>query len=508
MVQTLRLLLGDQLSPRMASLRDLDPARDVVMLAEVAAEATYVRHHKKKIAFVFAAMRAFADELSEQGVTVRYVQLDDPLNTGSLGTEIARAVSELKPAELVLTEPGEHRLAAEMESWEATLGIPVEVREDSRFICSHAAFRAWAKERKQLRMEYFYREMRRCAGVLLDGEEPAGGRWNYDSENRKPADADLFMPKPPHFAPDAHTREVLDLVATRFADHVGDLEPFWFAVTHAQAEEALRHFLVNALPSFGDYQDAMLSGEPFLYHSVISMYLNAGLLDARDICRRAEAEYRAGRVSLNNAEGFIRQILGWREFVRGVYWLRGPDYLHENALGATRNLPWFYWSGETEMACLKAAIGQTKREAYAHHIQRLMVTGNFAMLAGVDPYQVHEWYLAVYADAYEWVEAPNTIGMSQFADGGVVGSKPYASSGAYIDRMSDYCGSCVYDVKAKAGPKACPFNYLYWDFLARNRDKLEGNPRMAPMFKTLERMSDERRAEIADDARKFLEALQ
>lgn len=492
----------------MASLRDLDPVRDVVMLAEVTAEATYVRHHKKKIAFVFAAMRAFADELSAQGIRVRYVRLDDPLNAGSLGAEVARAVLELKPEEIVLTEPGEHRLAAEIEGWEAMLGIPVEVREDGRFICSHAAFRAWAQGRKQLRMEYFYREMRRGARVLLDGEEPAGGRWNYDSDNRKPASVDLFMPKPPRFAPDARTREVLDLVGARFPDHFGDLEPFWFAVTRAQAEEALQHFLAHALPSFGDYQDAMLSGEPFLYHSVISMYLNAGLLDARDICRRAEAEFRAGRVTLNNAEGFIRQILGWREFVRGIYWLRGADYVHENALNANRELPWFYWSGETEMACLRAAIGQTKREAYAHHIQRLMVTGNFAMLAGVDPYQVHEWYLAVYADAYEWVEAPNTIGMSQFADGGLLGSKPYAASGAYIDKMSDYCDGCAYDVKLKAGAKACPFNYLYWDFLARNRERLAGNPRLAPMYRTLERMSEERRAEIARDAHAFLEALQ
>lgn len=492
----------------MASLRDLDPARDVVMLAEVAAETKYVLHHKKKIAFVLAAMRAFATELEGQGVRVRYVRLDDPQNTGSLAAELARAVAELKPAEVVLTEPGEHRLGAQMSAWEAELGIPVEVREDTRFICSHAAFRAWADGRKQLRMEYFYRDMRRSAGLLLDGEEPTGGRWNYDSENRKPASVDLFMPKPPRFAPDTRTREVLDLVASRFADHFGDLEPFWFAVTRAQAEEALEHFLKHALPSFGDYQDAMLSGEPFLYHSVISMYLNVGLLDARDICQRAEAEFRAGRVTLNNAEGFIRQILGWREFVRGIYWLRGADYVHENALNAHRKLPWFYWSGETEMACLRAAIGQTKREAYAHHIQRLMVTGNFAMLAGVDPYQVHEWYLAVYADAYEWVEAPNTIGMSQFADGGLLGSKPYAASGAYIDKMSDYCGGCAYGVKLKAGAKACPFNYLYWDFLARNRESLAGNPRLAPMYRTLERMSEERRAEIARDARVFLEALQ
>ena len=508
MTQTLRIILGDQLSLRMSALRDLDPAHDVVLMAEVADETTYVRHHKKKIAFVFAAMRAFAQRLEANGIRVRYVTLDALGNTGSLTGELKRAAAALQPREIVATEPGEHRLATELESWEEQLGLPVEIRQDTRFICSHAAFRDWASGRKQLRMEYFYRRMREATGLLMDGDEPAGGRWNYDAENRKSAKANLFMPEPPRFLPDATTQAVLELVAHRFGDHFGDLEPFWFGVTHEHAETALQHFLREALPRFGDYQDAMLRGEPFLYHAVISMYLNAGLLDAMDICRRAEAEYRAGRAPLNAAEGFIRQILGWREYVRGIYWREGPSYVTRNALNATRKLPWFYWSGETDMACMKAAIGQTKSEAYAHHIQRLMVTGNFALLAGIDPFEVHEWYLAVYADAYEWVEAPNTLGMSQFADGGLLASKPYAASGAYIDRMSDYCGDCTYDVKAKAGAKACPFNYLYWDFLARNRAKLSGNPRIAPMYRTLDKMSEERRCEIARDASAFQDSLQ
>lgn len=507
MSKTLRLILGDQLSPRIAALRDLDKQSDVVLLAEVADEATYVRHHKKKIAFVFAAMRAFAAKLRADGVTVRYVKLDDPENTNTLKGEAQRAINELGLSEVIVTEAGEHRLAADMATWEASFGVPVEIREDTRFICSHARFRDWAQGRKQLRMEYFYREMRSDTGILMNGDKPAGGRWNFDAENRKPAKADLFMPRPPRFEPDAETQSVLDLVETRFADHFGDLTPFWFGVTHDAAERALEHFLKEALPNFGDYQDAMLKGEPFLYHSIISMYLNVGLLDARDICARAEQEYHKGRAPLNAVEGFIRQILGWREYVRGIYWLEGPEYVRRNALGATRNLPWFYWSAETDMACMAAALGQTKAEAYAHHIQRLMVTGNFALLAGIDPFQVHEWYLAVYADAYEWVEAPNTIGMSQFADGGLLASKPYAASGAYIDRMSDYCKGCAYDVKLKAGTKACPFNYLYWDFLARNRAVLGSNPRIAPMFKTLDRMSDERRAEIAHDSATFLESL-
>lgn len=507
MSKALRLVLGDQLSPRIAALRDADKARDTILLAEVNAEATYVRHHKKKIAFVFAAMRAFAAQLRADGFQVRYVKLDDPHNTGSLRGEVQRAWRQGQFDEIIATEPGEHRLASDMADWEAALGAPVEVREDSRFICSHAAFRSWAQGRKQLRMEYFYREMRQTTGLLMDEGEPAGGRWNFDAENRKPAKPDLFMPRPPPFEPNDETKAVLELVADRFPDNFGDLNPFWFGVTHDDAEAALQHFLRAALPHFGDYQDAMLTGEPFLYHSVISMYLNAGLLDARDVCRRAEAEYRDGRAPLNAVEGFVRQILGWREYVRGIYWREGPDYMRRNALRATRDLPWFYWSAETDMACMAAALGQTRAEAYAHHIQRLMVTGNFAMLAGVDPFQVHEWYLAVYADAYEWVEAPNTIGMSQFADGGLLASKPYAASGAYIDRMSDYCDACAYDVKQKAGAKACPFNYLYWDFLARNRAALGSNPRIAPMYRTFDRMSDERREEITRDARSFLDSL-
>jgi deoxyribodipyrimidine photolyase-related protein len=303
------------------------------------------------------------------------------------------------------------------------------------------------------------------------------------------------------------TKEVLALVEARFADHFGSLRPFWFGATRADAEAAFAHFLNTALSQFGDYQDAMLAGEKFLYHSVVSLYLNCGLLDPLVMCRAAEAEHRHGRAPLNAVEGFIRQIIGWREYVRGIYWREGPDYAHRNALGATRPLPEFYWSAQTDMACLRAAIEQTRDEAYAHHIQRLMVTGNFALLAGVDPHELHEWYLAVYADAYEWVEAPNTVGMSQFADGGLLASKPYAASGAYIDRMSDYCGGCRYKVKLKAGPDACPMNYLYWDFIARHRDRIKGNPRMAQMVRTWDGFGDERKAEIRRDSEEFLVKL-
>ncbi len=501
------LVLGDQLSHSLPSLAAADSERDRVLMAEVRDEATYVRHHKKKLAFVFSAMRHFAAELRAAGWTVDYVPLDAADNSGSFTGEVARALERERPARIIVTEPGEWRVREAVESWSEAFGLPVEVLEDRRFICSRAAFEGWAEGRKQLRMEFFYREMRRETGLLMDGEEPEGGRWNFDAENRKPAGADLDMAGPARFEPDAVTREVLTLVAERFPDNFGDLEPFWFAVTAAQAEAALDHFIETALPTFGDYQDAMLRDERFLYHSILGLYINAGLLDPLAVCRRVETAYRAGRAPLNAAEGFIRQIIGWREYVRGIYWLKMPEYRERNFFAASGDLPGFYWTGETDMACLEAAITQTKEEAYAHHIQRLMVTGNFAMLAGVDPKQVHEWYLAVYADAYEWVELPNVLGMSQFADGGLLGSKPYAASGNYISKMSDYCGACRYDVKQKTGEKACPFNPLYWDFLVRNEDKLRGNPRLAQVYRTWDRMADEKKAAYRESAARVLESL-
>jgi deoxyribodipyrimidine photolyase-related protein len=349
--------------------------------------------------------------------------------------------------------------------------------------------------------------MRRRTGLLMEGDAPAGGRWNYDQENRKPARADLFRAPRPEVPPDPVTEEVLALVETRFAGHFGALRPFQWATDRAGALAAMRHFMAHHLADFGATQDAMLAGDPVLHHSLLSPYINIGLLSPREVCTAAEAEWRAGRVPINSAEGFIRQILGWREFVRGVYFLEGPGYPARNALGHSRRLPALYWGGETRMACLSHAVAQTRERAYAHHIQRLMVTGNFALLAGVDPAEVHGWYLAVYADAFEWVEAPNTVGMSQFADGGVVGSKPYVSSGAYIARMSDYCGGCRYHVSDRTGPDACPFNLLYWHFLDRHRARFEGNPRMAQMYRTWDRMAEGHRTRVLAEAEAFLARL-
>ena len=503
----LRLVLGDQLSMSISSL-DGWSRDDVILMAEVADEAGYVRHHKKKIAFLFAAMRHHAVALEGAGMRVRYVRLDDAGNTGSFTGEVRRALEETGCTEVIVTEPGEWRVLEMIRDWQDALDVPVLVREDTRFFASLGAFERWADGRKQLRMEYFYREMRRQTGYLMDADgEPVGGAWNFDADNRKRLPKGVDVPQRLSFEPDAVTRDVLDLVGTRFGNHFGDLEPFRMPVTAGQARQVLDHFVAQCLPRFGDYQDAMAEGEAFLFHSTVSAAMNAGLLLPCEVCDAAQAAYDAGTAPLNAVEGFIRQVLGWREYVRGLYWLKMPGYKALNALGADRPLPDFYWTGETDMACLADAIATTRRHAYAHHIQRLMLTGNFALLAGLDPDAVNAWYLIVYADAYEWVELPNTHGMALFADGGLMASKPYAASGAYIDRMSDHCAGCRYRVKEKTGPDACPFNYLYWDFLDRNRATLAGNPRLGVVYRNLDRMAPDRLKAVRDDSRRFLESL-
>lgn len=499
-------ILGDQLSRDLAALDDLQPG-DVVLMAEVAEETTYVRHHKQKIAFILSAMRHFAQELRAEGITVDYVALDDAGNSGSFTGELVRAVERHGPTRVVVTEPGEWRVRRMMDGWPDATGVPVEIRDDDRFFCSRAAFRAWAGERKSYRMEFFYREMRRRTGLLVVDDAPVGGQWNFDADNRKPLPKDLALPRRPAFPPDAITREVIGMVAERFGAHFGDLDAFGWPVTRADALTALDWFVEKALPHFGDFQDAMAQRDPFLFHALLSPCLNAGLLLPREVCLAAETAYRRGDVPLNAAEGFIRQILGWREYVRGIYWLEMPGYAQTNALKAERPLPWFYWSGETAMNCMARTIADTRRHAYAHHIQRLMVTGNFALLAGISPAAIEEWYLIVYADAFDWVELPNVHGMVAFADGGLLASKPYAASGAYIDRMSDYCGSCAYSPAIKTGEGACPFNLLYWDFLARNRETLSALPRMAMPYRTLDRMPAARVTAIRAEAQAFLDGM-
>jgi deoxyribodipyrimidine photolyase-related protein len=503
----LRMVLGDQLSEGLSSLADLDPRRDVVLLAEVRAECTYVRHHQQKIVLVLSAMRHFAAELRARGVRVAYVALDDPANTHSLQGEMLRAVAQWRPARIVVTEAAEWRLTEDMRHWHEAAGLEVEIRDDTRFLSRRQDFFAWAHGKRSLRMEFFYRDMRRRSGLLMDGDAPVGGKWNYDPENRKSLPRGIAVPEAPGFAPDAITRTVMALVGQEFGDHFGDLAAFAWPVTAADAQVALAAFVRDRLPCFGDWQDAMKTGQWALFHALISTSLNIGLLEPMAVCRAAEAAFAAGHVPLNAAEGFIRQILGWREFIRGIYWLHMPDYGTRNALGATRRLPGFYWSGETAMNCIHQVVRDTASHAYAHHIQRLMIMGNFALLAGLDPDEVDEWYMIVYADAYQWVEMPNTRGMALFADGGIVGSKPYAASGAYINRMSDYCAGCAYDVKDAVGERACPFNYLYWDFMARNRETLGGNNRLAMPMRTLERMDPARVLAMRGRAATFLDGL-
>jgi deoxyribodipyrimidine photolyase-related protein len=501
-------ILGDQLSRTISSLEGLTPGETVVLMMEVWDEATYVKHHKQKIVLIFSAMRHFAEELRAEGFAVDYVRLDDAHNTGSFTGEVARAVERHAPSEIRVTEPGEWRVRLAMEEWEGRLPCPVSILPDTRFIATTGDFRRFAEGRKHLTMEYFYREMRRKTGLLMEGDKPTGGIWNLDAENRKPPKEGLKAPPTPKFAPDAITREVIALVGERFATHFGDLEPFGWPVTRAQALEAAEAFFARRLALFGPYQDAMVDGEDDLYHSMLSTSLNCGLLGPMELCRRAEAEYRAGRAPLNSVEGFIRQIIGWREYVRGFYWHQMPGLAEANELGAHRPLPEFFWTGATDMRCIADCVRTTREDAHAHHIQRLMVLGNFCLIAGIDPVQVADWYLAVYADAYEWVELPNVAGMVLYADGGRLATKPYAASGNYINTMSNYCGKCRYKVAEKTGPKACPFNPLYWDFMVRNRRRLESNHRIGRIYATWDKMSEDKQAAYLESARKVLDSLE
>ncbi len=492
----LRPIFYDQLSCSLSSLSDAGD-QDVILMCELIEEATYIKHHPKKITLWFSAMRHFAQELEQAGIRVRYIKLMDPLNTGVFTTEVMRAFYNLNCSKIIITEPSEYRLKKVVESWKISLNIPLEIREDNRFLCSRLEFESWAKNRKQLRMEYFYREMRKKYQILIEADgSPTGGKWNYDQENRKPPSKSITSIKRISHKKSKILQEVIKLVKNNFSNHFGDLEPFHYAINREQAIMELEHFIEYILPYFGDYQDAMVKNDAYLNHSLLSSYINLGLILPLEICRKAEIAYRNGKVPLNAVEGFIRQILGWREFVRGIYWFKMPGYSELNYLNAKTPLPNFYWGEKTHMACIAEAISHTKIHSYSHHIQRLMVTGNFALLTGLDVKQVQEWYLAVYSDAYEWVEMPNTLGMALFGDGGILGSKPYAASGQYINKMSNFCKKCRYNVKEILTPNACPLNALYWDFLQRHRKKLEKNARLFLIYKKLDQFSIEKRQAI------------
>lgn len=498
------VILGDQLSRGSPVLERAKRAEDVVWMAEVEQEATHAPSHKARTALFLSAMRHHAEWLRAQGWRVDYRKLDDPQNRGSLGEELREAIRRHQPRRVVALEPGEWRVERMLEAACRENRAPLQWLGDPHFLASREEFREHARGRKQLRMEYFYREMRRRHRVLMEDGEPAGGKWNYDSENRSafPRKGPGDLAQQAGFEPDPITREVLRLVEERFPRHPGSLRNFDWAVTPEQARAALEDFVENRLPQFGRFQDAMWTGEPVLYHSRLSAAMNLKLLEARDAVAAAEAAWRAGRAPLESVEGFIRQVLGWREYVRGVYWLWMPQYLEWNHLEATAPLPSFYWTGNTDMQCLREVIGQTLELGYAHHIQRLMVTGLFALLRGVSPLAAHEWFLGIHVDAVEWVELPNVLGMSQFADGGRMASKPYAASGRYISRMSNYCAGCRYDPSKAAGDDACPFTTLYWDFLMRNENKLRRNPRMEMQWKNVACLDISSRRSIRAQAEK------
>ena len=496
------LVLGDQLDLDAAAFDGFDAAQDKVWMAEVVEESTHVWSSKPRTVLFLAAMRHFAQALRADSRTLYYTRLDDPANQGSLHAQLHADLERLRPVGLVMTAPGDWRVLQAIKGAAQVHGLPLDIREDRHFYCTVREFAAHARGRKSLRMEYFYRELRKRHDVLMQGDAPEGGQWNFDADNRGAFGAVGPGAVPPRtvFAPDALTLEVIALVEARFATHPGRLDSFAWPVTRAQALIALQCFITERLPLFGRYQDAMWPGEPWLYHAHLAAVLNLKLLNPREVVAAAVAAYHAGAAPLAGVEGFVRQILGWREYVRGIYWTRMPGYAELNALDAQEELPDWYWTGATDMACLRDAITQTLAHGYAHHIQRLMVTGLFALLYGAQPQQVHAWYLAVYVDAVEWVELPNTLGMSQYADGGLMASKPYVATGKYIQRMSPYCHGCRYDPAQRAGDTACPFTTLYWDFLMRHQALLAANPRMALQVKNLTRLSDAQQQAIRERA--------
>ena len=510
-IRHLVVILGDQLNRDASAWDGFDPTLDRAWMCEAHAEATHVRSSRQRTTLFLSAMRHFAQDLQREGVPLAYLAGQ----AGGLGDALAATLRAQPVQRVVLTEPGEWRVRQALTQAAQEAGVAIEFREDRHFLCTRAMFEAHAKGRKQLRMEYFYREMRQRHQVLMDGDakdQPAGGQWNFDADNREAFGREgpgLLVP-PLRFEPDETTREVMAFVNAQQPPAPGRLAQFGWPVTRLQALASLEDFITHRLADFGRYQDAMWGGQPWLHHAMISSSLNLKLLDPREVIAAAEGAWRAGKVPLASAEGFIRQILGWREYVRGVYWLRMPAYADLNALDAHEALPDFYWTGRTDMRCLADAIGQTLEHGYAHHIQRLMVTGLYALLLGVAPREVHTWYLAVYVDAVEWVELPNTLGMSQHADAGPpqgptpppgpMASKPYIATGQYIARMSDHCRGCRFDPAQRTGERACPFTTLYWDFLARHQARLARNPRMALQVKNLQRVAPEEMAQIRERA--------
>lgn len=505
-VRTLAVVFGDQLDHESAALEGLDAEADAVLMMEVEEESTHVPSHRQRTVLFLSAMRHFALELRERGLRLEYVPLDDAANTQCFAGEIERAAGRLKPERVVCARPGEWRVLEAVRGLSERLDCELEVVPDNHFLVGLEEFDEWASGRRSMIMEHFYRWQRRRLGVLVDENgEPEGGEWNFDKENREPIKRAPRLRRPYTPRVDDVTRGVMELVEARLPDLPGRMERFDWPVTRTQARRALADFIEHRLPRFGTYEDAMWSGEATLYHSRLSPLLNLKLLRPMECVEAAVESYKAGAAPINAVEGFVRQIIGWREFIRGVYWREGPGYASRNGLEQEEPLPELYWSGETEMACVRECVGQVLDNAYGHHIQRLMITGNFALLMGVHPKAVSDWYLGMYADAVDWVTLPNTLGMAMHADGGVVGTKPYAASGNYIRRMSNYCDGCAYDPRKRTGDGACPFNALYWDFLIRQRERLGDNTRMALILKNVDRMKEDELVQITVEARAIRE---
>ncbi len=503
----LRLLLGDQLNPLHPWFASADP-NVLHVLMEVRQETNYVLHHAQKILAIFAAMRDFAQHLRSSGHRVIYITIDDPANLHAIPANLDRLIAQHRPTTFEYQAPDEWRLDRQLVDYAQTLTIPARMVDGEHFLTRRGEASEFFGARKRWKMELFYRHMRIVHGVLMEPNgEPVAGRWNFDAENRG---AWRGVPQEPPDTRPLHDHRTLwaSIAAAGVSSfgqpHAGD---FRWPLNRDEALQQLDAFVQHGLPHFGNYQDAMSEHATRLFHSLLSFALNVKMLSPREVIERAESAWRAGKAPLAAVEGFIRQILGWREYVRGVYWARMPAYAQSNEFGHARNLPEWFWTGETRMNCLHRAISQSLEHAHAHHIQRLMIIGNFALLAGLNPEQVHRWYLGIYIDAFEWVELPNTLGMSQFADGGMLATKPYVSSSAYIHRMSDYCRGCRYRRDKQVDDDACPFNALYRDFLARQRGMLASNPRLAMAYRQLDRLPQERLAAMRKRAAGLLGQL-
>lgn len=504
------LILGDQLNLHSPCLNDINPNRDHIVMIEAIEESSAIWSSKQRIVLFLSAMRHFAEELKQKGLPVEYLSLNDATHDGAtISARLESYIEQIKPSRLVMLEAGEWRLNQDIDLLCKKIKLPLERIEDPHFLCSHEDFQGFAKGKKRFIMENFYRMMRRRENVLMDGDEPIGGEWNFDSENRKAfgSKGPQGIPAPLRVLPDAITLSVIQEVSERFAHHPGSLDTFEWPVTREGALAALQDFIQHRLATFGSHQDAMWTNEVFLSHALIASCLNLKLLDPREVIAGAEAAYQNKTASIQAVEGFVRQILGWREFIRGMYWLDMPAMKDANHFGHTRSLPDWFWTGQTQMHCMQQVITGTLNHGYAHHIQRLMVVGLFGLLAELHPRQVSDWFLSVYVDAVEWVELPNVIGMALFANGGRFTSKPYVASGAYINRMSNYCKQCRYQPEQKTGKNACPMTQLYWNFLDKHEPDFASNPRTLLMIKNLQRIEPDVRKELRTEAQNTLSHL-